>query len=500
VDQEILLAYADRIFAFCRKRLDSIDAAEELSQEIFAELLNGLGKYEIKNLHAWIWRIARNRYARFVSKERVRFASFGDGSPFESIAQEEKEDNSETLEAVSRAIRSIARQHREVLIDYYIRELTYAQIAEKYGITVNAVGLRLKAGRRKLKERWQTAMTEKTIYEKIDWSISANGDMNPFRYLDRQVSRAIAKACYDSPQSVEEISEATGIPCVYIEDELPDLLNGEALVRRGGKYLANFIVHTKAFQKRAVELLSEEAEALAPMIAALLEEYDIRLRATGFEGNEKPNGNLWWLYIPILLRKASDIAREKHGPAARGDFRPRLDGSSGWFMIDECEEKVSRLLTGCNRYYVKGRFTYYWTARYLSEEIGKYHYRLETAGAVEPNELDEALIAEGIKLGHIEKAAGGYRWAIPAFTKGQARAFDAVMTEIAGRIDLLGPMSEMYELYQAHIPKRLHGQIGGVFGAQWSALTTLICMKLEAEGVLERPKNEYFTDQIMLVK
>ena len=500
MDKEIILAYADKIFAFCIKRLGSIDAAEELSQDIFTELVAGLGKYEIKNIHAWIWRIARNRYARFVSKEQVRFVSFEDGGPFENIAAETEEDRSEDLAAISKAVRGIAKQHREVLIDYYIHELAYSQIATKHGITTNAVGLRLKAGKRKLKERWQTAMTEKGIYEKIDWSISGNGSMNPFRYLNRQVPRAITKACYDAPAGIEEISKATGIPCVYIEDELPNLLGGEALIHLNGKYLTNFILHTRAFQNRAVELLSDEAEKLAPAIAGLLAEYDGRLRATGFEGNGKPKENLWWLYIPMLLRKASDIARDKHGPAARGAFRLRMDGSTGWFMIDECDAQISQLLTGCNRYYVKGHFTYYWTARYLSEEIGKYHCRLEQVGATDPNRLDEMLIAEGIKLGHIEKTADGYKWTVPAFTKEQAHAFDVILAEIAGRIDLTGPVGELYKLYQAHIPKRLYSQIGGVFGAQWSALITLACRKLEEEGLLFRPAGEYFTDQIMLVK
>ncbi len=500
MDKEIIIAYADKIFAFCKKRLSSIDAAEELAQDILTELSAGLEKYEVKNINAWVWRIARNRYARYISKECISHVTFEECGVLEDIAAEEKEDRSEKLKAISAAVRSLAKQHRETLIDYYIHELSYAQIAKKHGITTNAVGLRLKAGKQKLKERWQEEMTEKGIYEKIRWSISGNGSINPFNYLDRQISRAITKACYDSPQSIEAISKLTGIPCVYIEDELPKLLYGEAIVKHSEKYVTNFIVNTRAFQNKVVEHLTKEAQTLAPAIADLLRGYDSALRAVGFEGNKKPNENLWWLYIPILIRKASDTAREMHGPSTRGDFRLRIDGSTGWFMIDECDGQVSQLLTGCNRYYVKGRFTYYWTTRYLSEEIGKYHCKLESAKVSDPNMLDEALIAEGIKLRHIEKTMDGYRWTIPVFTQEQAGVFDAILTEISGHINLLGPVSELYKLYQAHTPKRLHGQIGGIFGAQWSALITLVCMRLEAEGQLRKPDNDYFTDQIMLVK
>ena len=100
---------------------------------------------------------------------------------------------------------------------------------------------------------------------------------------------------------------------------------------------------------------------------------------------------------------------------------------------------------------------------------------------------------------HSEKTADGFKWMIPVFTKEQALKFDAVMTEIAGCIDLLAPVSELYKLYQAHTPKRLHSQTGGIFGAQWSALITLICVKFEEEKILTRPKNEFFTDQIIYV-
>ena len=63
MDNSILISYTEKIFGFCFKRLGSIDEAEELSQDFFVELLSGLRKYEIKNLNAWVWKIARNRYA-----------------------------------------------------------------------------------------------------------------------------------------------------------------------------------------------------------------------------------------------------------------------------------------------------------------------------------------------------------------------------------------------------------------------------------------------------
>ena len=66
--------------------------------------------------------------------------------------------------------------------------------------------------------------------------------MNPNKYLGRQTARAICEAAYEKPLTVEEISIKTGLPAMYIEDELPRLIDGDAVVKDGNKYAANFIV------------------------------------------------------------------------------------------------------------------------------------------------------------------------------------------------------------------------------------------------------------------
>lgn len=113
VDKEIILAYTDKIFGFCLRRLGSPDAAEELAQDIFAELLSGFGKYEINHLNAWIWRVARNRYARYIAAERRELAVFQNIDSlecFEAEPEKQEEGDSDALEAASLAVRSLAGQ------------------------------------------------------------------------------------------------------------------------------------------------------------------------------------------------------------------------------------------------------------------------------------------------------------------------------------------------------------------------------------------------------
>lgn len=60
---------------------------------------------------------------------------------------------------------------------------------------------------------------EKT-YDRIEWIIMCNGSMDPSKYLGRKICRAFTNAAYEKPITVQEIIEATGIPSMYVEDEL----------------------------------------------------------------------------------------------------------------------------------------------------------------------------------------------------------------------------------------------------------------------------------------
>ena len=66
------------------------------------------------------------------------------------------------------------------------------------------------------------------VYKRLNWNTtSCNGSMDSDKYLYSQIARSICEAVYENPLTVEEISLRTGIPTIYIEDELPRLEYGE---------------------------------------------------------------------------------------------------------------------------------------------------------------------------------------------------------------------------------------------------------------------------------
>ena len=71
MDGQEIIHFIEPIFRFCHHRLDNWHDAEDLAEEILLHVLAGMGKYQIASLEAWVWRIAHNRYARFIMVEEL---------------------------------------------------------------------------------------------------------------------------------------------------------------------------------------------------------------------------------------------------------------------------------------------------------------------------------------------------------------------------------------------------------------------------------------------
>ena len=511
---EIVKKYMDNIFGFCINRLDNIDDAQDLSQEILLEIIRGLQKSDISDINAWVWKIAHNRYARWINnRKKYITVSLDDRSIIDMLedGRDFFDDDSDEKNAVFSAVHSLAKSHRNILVDYYVNELLYSEIAEKHKLSVNTVKTRLFYGRQKLKERWQIIMSENKIYEKINWSIACNGSMDPERYLNRQVWQAVTKAAYEKPLTISEISVATGIPCMYIEDEISHLLYGEALTEENGKYAANFIIHSADFTKKMVDLLKKADTDLPDKLVQVLNKYDAQIRDTGFFGSERTKNELWWFLIPLVLRKTINKARDLSG-INTPPFPPRKDGGSGWFWIEEWVESVESYGSGCNSYWdwdddnQINMLDYYWLGKYFSSNINRYFHSIDintSFGATpEIKDMDEAKLADGIKYNLIEKTANGHKWSFLYFTETQMNKLEALISDMTKELvnSLADVVVKIHEIYKNITPKHLQNQINGVIGATIHKIIGIVCDILEQNGSLAKPDSEYFTKQIVVIR
>lgn len=497
----ILEKYIDRIFAYCVRRTNDIEDAKDLSQDIICEILRTAEHTEILNFDAWLWKVAHNRYVKYLNgKKKVHISIYESGLIDTLVDTNDAEDNREEYQAVFSALHSIAKSHRDLLVDRYVNELTCTELAQKYGLPEGTVKTRLHYGRQKLRERWQQSMETKRVYEKINWFVSGNGDVD-VSYIQRQIPRAIVTACYERALSVEEISAATGMPCLYVEDELPNLLKGEILSEHSGKYISNIIIHSEETTAEIERMLLQKAGALAEATGQMLTAHMRELRDIGFYGSEFPDERLWWSIIPVLWREACEQARQTHGRTSRCAYPPRLDGGKGWIFANVARGEGHKYFSGCNGYFLdSSKFYYYWSSKYFSEELNMFLYKLERCEICSPEfshcGFDELLTAECVKYGLVKSGA----WAVPVFTAEQYEKFKKLITEIAKPLsDMIYPqVEEIYGLMCRATPKHLHAQIRGVFGAELNSIIAMICDEMEARNMLEAPSGEYFTGQIIL--
>lgn len=248
MDENKIIPYIEPIFRFCCKRLSNRYDAEDLASEIVCHVLEGMKKYRIESLDAWIWRVAHNRYARFINAQsKTKMILAEDDAIFDVAEYDycciEEESTEHKYETVFRYLHTLSSEYRNIFVDYYIGEMSIRTLSKKYSLPETTIKWRLNAGRQKIRNRIGENSMDK-VYCRINWNTTCcNGSMDSDRYLNTQIARAICKAAYDKPLTIEEISIATGIPAMYIEDELPRLEYGDAICKIGNnKYATNFIV------------------------------------------------------------------------------------------------------------------------------------------------------------------------------------------------------------------------------------------------------------------
>lgn len=126
--------YLDRIYRFIFFRVSSKEQAEDLSSQVFLKALEYLGeKRKINNLQAFLYQIARNLIIDFyrdkkevVSLDREEAKELQDGQ----LDISEKVNTKLEIEKIKKALTEIRDGYKEVIILYYLEELSIREIAQ----------------------------------------------------------------------------------------------------------------------------------------------------------------------------------------------------------------------------------------------------------------------------------------------------------------------------------------------------------------------------------
>ena len=150
--EELFARYRQPLFGFFRRRLESRERAEDLTQETFLAVIRATSRYEPRSLvRTYLYGIA----LKLVAAER-RKQTRNSAMPLLETMPAVGDANDEVL-WVRQAIGKLDPSEREILMLREYEELSYSEIAELLRLPVNTVRSRLFRSRLALKISLQPA-------------------------------------------------------------------------------------------------------------------------------------------------------------------------------------------------------------------------------------------------------------------------------------------------------------------------------------------------------
>ena len=147
---EAYRTYLEDVYTYVFRRVGNKAVAEDIVHDVF---LTALNRIEVFQDHpqqkGWLMVTARNKLKELRKKM--------ENNPVESLEEVQDvgavENDYEMIEFELIMHKVIAEEEWELIKDFYLRGITIRELAEKYGITENAMTVRLHRLRKKIRQR-----------------------------------------------------------------------------------------------------------------------------------------------------------------------------------------------------------------------------------------------------------------------------------------------------------------------------------------------------------
>ncbi len=312
--------YMGKIFYYCLRKTGDSHEAEELASDITYQILTALHEgVDVLNFPAWVWQIARNRYALWAKTKHRRgeLASFispddpetenlltaGGYNTAPSVADEYAHD--EEMAVLRRELAFLGRDFREVVVAYYIEDRSVGDIAKSLGQPEGTVKSRLFRSRNLLKEGMNMAREfgSKSYKPEEVRFVSSGGQASglPFSAVQRMLPKNILLEASNNPSTAEELSVAVGVAMPYMEEEIAALVDAGLLKAVGNRYVTNFFIESRDLQVAIRNELILMTRSWADQYDDLLQQIIPIYRAGCFVPADMTDGDVKWYATLALL-------------------------------------------------------------------------------------------------------------------------------------------------------------------------------------------------------
>lgn len=451
--------YGEKLFYFCLKKTGDGYEAEDLCSEILLCVLEVLGKGTVpEDFPAYVWQVARNRYARWAALKRKSRDTLA-GS---DIADYEIEDENavtenelirrEQIALLRRELAFISSDYRNILIAYYLENKPIRDIVRTTGLPKGTVESKLHRGRKRLKEGMNMArefgvrsyQPEEIICVNNCSAFGDNGQ--PWSILNHGMYKNIFLEAYNNPSTAEELALELGIALPYMEEELEYLVKETFLVKNGNKYETDFPIISREAQEKITEKNTAVTAEITALLEKLLDTFHAACQKTGanYSGGYIPYEDAKWALLMITF----DHYRwyEK----ARCEYRNRPDNGRWEVVCYQVTDTPHLPFVGQHGCFsTRGdlpevRFNQFKfmhgginarTPQHLSHEEG---YALKLVAEGKWQECDASMLEALAGYGYVEKDGEGYLPRILVFDGwGSGKYWDGLSKEDQAEINTL---------------------------------------------------------------
>jgi RNA polymerase sigma-70 factor (ECF subfamily) len=150
--------YEKKLLRYGRKFLANREDIEDIVQDVFISGYQNMQSFDVsQKFSPWIYRIAHNAFVNGLKrKERSPFVLVDFDTILAHAVSEETgvsdRDMKDMKDMIERGLGELAPKYREVLILYYLEEMSYKEISEILQVPVGTVGIRIKRAKEALRE------------------------------------------------------------------------------------------------------------------------------------------------------------------------------------------------------------------------------------------------------------------------------------------------------------------------------------------------------------
>ena len=152
-NEEIYMKYKDKVLGYIRNHVNSPEDAEDLCSDVFIKIYSKIDTFDESkaSLSTWIYAMTSNTVIDFYRTNHIHSEIPEDLAEDKSLIEDEVL-NSESLEALAKALRALPQEQMDIIVLRYYKGLTLQEVAEKMNLSYVVTKLRHREALGRLKD------------------------------------------------------------------------------------------------------------------------------------------------------------------------------------------------------------------------------------------------------------------------------------------------------------------------------------------------------------